>query len=729
MRFGKSEWSCFDRAIEREWLLTNGIGGFSSSTIIGANSRRYHGLLIASLDPPVARHLVLSQLHETILLDGKEYDLHSFSTGDYIKMGCFSQQSFELDPLPLFSYCFGDVSIEKTVALVYGENTVVIQYRIRTGAGAVDMKVAPLVNFRDYHGESSRHHMRFRQQAGECHTIVYPYDMGIEILIGCAGSRYEVLPHCWFEGMYYPVEQERGLNAYEDHYIPGIFHIRTGAESENVFSVVCTIGENIAVSMHDAEVADKNMDESMHDTEAAGRNMDASMYDARGTGKYIDASYGQTVIESEVARISKLTAGCKDDFHRALARSADHFIVYRRSTGAKTIIAGYPWFTDWGRDAMISLDGLTLSTGRYEEAAEILTTFSRYIKYGLVPNMFPDGGEEPGYNTVDAALWFFEAVFRYVEKTGDIRLVREKLYGSMIQIISKYRDGTLHGIHMDEDCLITAGNEDTQLTWMDAKADCTVFTPRHGKAVEINALWYNALKVMENISARIGTEAAEGVGSSAEVSEHSGNAEVSDYRCNVGVASEYCCNAAVASEYSRLAEKVKKSFAEVFWNEGKKCLYDVVNGDYRDESVRPNQILAVSLSFPVVKGVIAECVVKKVWKELYTPYGLRSLSPASKQYRGRYIGDRYARDSAYHQGTVWAWLIGHFITAFRRTLGREPMYSDMPEKFLKPFSDHLNHACLGSISEIFDGDEPLTPRGCFAQAWSVAEVLRAFTGS
>jgi predicted glycogen debranching enzyme len=654
LRFGKSEWSSWERGIEREWLLTNGIGGFASSTITGGNSRRYHGLLVAALNPPVERHLILSQLHETLVTGGSEYTLHSFSTGGYVSRGFLHQQSFELDPLPVFTYSIGDVAVEKTVSLVYGENTAVIMYRLRTGTDGAVMKIAPLVNFRDYHGDSSRHWMVMRQKAGSDHTEINPYDLGLDIFIGCPGSRYEAADDCWFEGMYYDVEQERGLRAYEDHYIPGFFHVEAGPASDVSFFVVCMVLDRKA--------------------------------GAEGA-KYMDSSFGKLAVEAEKARITGLTEGCRDDFQRMLTRSADHFIVYRRSTDTKTILAGYPWFTDWGRDTMISLSGLTLATGRYSDAAEILSAFSRYIKYGLVPNMFPDVGEEPGYNTVDAALWYFEAVYRYVEASGDMELVRSKLYGAMLQIFEAYRDGTLHEIHMEDDGLISAGNAGTQLTWMDARIDDTVFTPRHGKAVEINALWYNALKILELISSRLGRE---------------------------------------ADEFGSLADKVRDSFAAVFWNEKEKCLYDVVNDGHKDDSIRPNQIFAVGLSFPVIEGSMARCVVEKVWKELYTAYGLRSLSQKSQAYKGRCTGDRYARDSAYHQGTVWTWPIGYFISAFSKTLGKEPAYADMPREFLKPFMDHMHHACLGSISEIFDGDEPLTPRGCCAQAWSVAEVLRAY---
>ncbi len=683
MRFGKSEWSSWERGIEREWLLTNGIGGFASSTITGGNSRRYHGLLVAALNPPVERHLILSQLHEVLCIDGSEYSLHSFSTGGYVKKGFLNQHSFEQDPLPVFTYNVGGVMVEKTVTLVYGENTAVIMYRMRTGRSQVRMNISPLVNFRDYHGDSSRYHIRMQQKAGSDHTLINPYELGLDILIGCPGSKYEAAYDCWFEGMYYDVEQERGLQSYEDHYIPGTFNIEAGPGSDKCFFVVCTILDRRSGTESTA------ISEGTVKAYLAGQDVDFDGGDRYSAliARYMDHAYGEFAVEAEKARINKLTEGCRDEFHRLLTRSVDHFIVYRRSTRSRTILAGYPWFTDWGRDSMISLSGLTLATGRYADAADILSTFSKYIRYGLVPNMFPDEDGDPGYNTVDAALWFFEAVYRYVDKTGDIELVRSGLYDSMVQIYEAYCMGTLHDIHMEDDCLISAGNADTQLTWMDAKADNTVFTPRHGKAVEINALWYNALKILEQISVKLCRE---------------------------------------SDKFKILADKVKSSFANVFWNEDGKYLYDVVNEGQKDDSVRPNQIFAVGLSFPVIDGSMAEYVVEKVWKELYTAYGLRSLSPRSEGYKGRCTGGRYERDSAYHQGTVWTWPMGYFITAFSRTFGKRPGFAEMPGEFLKPFMDHLQHACLGSISEIFDGDEPLTPRGCCAQAWSVAEVLRAY---
>lgn len=648
MRFGKAEWSSWERGIEKEWLLTNGIGGFAASTITGGNTRRYHGLLVAALKPPVQRHLILSQLHEAVITDGSIYNLHAFSTDDYIMKGFHYLQSFELNPLPVFTYCIKDIMIEKTITMVYGENTVAVIYRVRSGSEDVTLRLTPLVNFRDYHSNSSRQHMRFEQKPGKDSTQIRPFDFETDILLSCRGSSFVPADHCWFENMYYAVERERGLHASEDHYIPGSFDIAVEARSDRYITFIGTV--------------EKDSD-------------------------YVD---GRRLADAEKARLAVLTerAGCKDEFACALVRAADHFIAYRLSTNAKTILAGYPWFTDWGRDAMISLCGLTLSTGRYDDAAQILCTFSEYIRYGLVPNMFPDEGGDPGYNTVDAALWYFEAISKYIEYTGDIELVRKKLYGSMVQIYEAFRKGTLHNIHMDDDSLVIAGDENTQLTWMDAKMGSIVFTPRHGKAVEINALWYNAIRVLEMLASKFGMD---------------------------------------GGEYGCLAESVKKSFREFFWNDDGKYLYDVINGGFKDDSVRPNQIFAASLTYPVMEGIEARCVVEKVWKELYTAYGLRSLSPHSPQYRGQCTGGQYARDSAYHQGTVWAWLAGHFVTAFARTFGKEPEYSYLVAAFLEPFKDHLYNSCLGNISEIFDGDEPLTPRGCFAQAWSVAEVLRAYT--
>ncbi len=709
MRFGKSEWSSWDRAIEREWLLANGIGGFSSTTITGGNSRRYHGLLVASLHPPVGRQLILSQLHEKVIVSGEEYSLHSFSTGDYIEKGFYNLQSFSFEPLPIFTFRMGDLLIEKTVTMVYGENTVAVVYRVISGSGDVVLRLSPLVNFRDYHGDSHREYMRFRQEAGKDETRVTPYDTDTVILLQCRDSSYTPLENCWFEHMYYAVENERGLRDTEDHYIPGIFELSVKAYRDTCFTFICSVEKSRIVGKS---------------YESGGAICAAGCHNSGGDD-------GKALIEAEKARLKALEdrAGCRDDFARTLVRAADQFLVYRQSTGTKTILAGYPWFTDWGRDAMISLTGLTLTTGRYDDAAQILSAFGRHVRYGLLPNMFPDEGGDPGYNTVDAALWFFDAAANYLRYTGDLELIRDRLYEPMVRIYEAYKKGTINNIHMDEDGLVIAGDESTQLTWMDAKTGSTVFTPRHGKAVEINALWYNALRILEAVSYRLSEAYGERKNAGKEKSDICGEqGSTGDGLDNASCSYADSARryASIGREVSGLSEKVRESFVGTFWYDEGKYLFDVVQGDFKDDKVRPNQIFAVSLAYPVLDGEKARCVVERVWKELYTAYGLRSLSSRSSEYRGQCSGGPYDRDSAYHQGTVWAWPIGHFITAFKRTLGQEQVYKGMAAGFLEPYREHLKHACLGSVSEIFDGNEPLIPRGCCAQAWSVAEVLRAY---
>jgi predicted glycogen debranching enzyme len=647
VEFGKGYWKTFEQGIEREWLLTNGTGGFASSTIIGANTRRYHGLLIASFNPPVQRHLILSKIDESISIEGREYNLYSFITPDYIMRGYHYLQRFALDPLPRYIFSVEDVFIEKKIALVQRENIVVIVYKVLNGISDIRLKLALLVNYRDYHQNSSRNHMAFTQKPFENSVVINPYNLELDINIYCDGGRFVKEDDCWFYNMYYPVEAERGLHAVEDHYIPGYFEVELKPGENRTISVIA----------------------------AAGRQI--SDFDAEG------------LINSEEKRIQKIMddSGFKDSFALQLVRASDDFIVYRKSTDAKTIIAGYPWFTDWGRDTMIALPGITLVTGRFEDARQILYTYSKYIKNGLVPNIFPDSGEKPYYNSVDAPLWYFEAVNKYIEYTGDYEFIKQNIYKVLKSIIHFYINGTEFNIKMDKDFLITAGNEKTQLTWMDAKVDDWVVTPRHGKAVEINALWYNALRIIARLAGRFGED---------------------------------------ANEYENIAREVKTSFEGAFWNETGQFLYDVVNGEHKNDMLRPNQILAISLSYPVIGGDKAQKVVDRVRKDLYTAYGLRSLSPYSEKYRGTYAGDRYSRDGAYHQGTVWTWLLGHFITAYTRVYGHTREGRQMALRFIQPFRDHLRDACIGSISEIFDGDQPLRPKGAFAQAWSVGEILRAY---
>ena len=646
MQFGKAYWGTFEQGIKREWIVTNGIGGFASSSIIGANTRRYHGLLFASLNPPISRHLVLSKLDESIEVKNRKYDLFTNQTPGYISNGHMHLQRFYLDPFPTYVFNIQDIFIEKKIFMINNKNSVVILYNITNGSNESYIKITPIVNFREYHSNSSRHQMNFHKKISSSEVIIKPNGNNTEIKIKSFDSNFIDMEDSWFYNMEYTIEKERGLKAIEDHFIPGYFEAKLNPYQNKLITIVASTEE-------------------------------------------IDNLNGLELLDAEKNRIQQLidNAGYQDEFLKKLVFAADSFITYRKSTNAKTIIAGYPWFTDWGRDTMIALPGLTLLTNRFDDAKEILITFAKYIKNGLIPNMFPDESQEPVYNSADAPLWYFEAVYKYLQYTNDYEFVKEYLYPSLKEIIDKYVEGTEFSIYMDSDGLIAAGEEGIQLTWMDAKVGDWVVTPRHGKTVEINALWYNALKIMKYLTEKFSFS---------------------------------------NKVYHDAAIIVKQSFNKLFWNEEKSCLYDVISKAGVDTKIRPNQIFAVSLSFPVLDDKKAKDVVHKVWEHLYTTYGLRSLSTEESDYKGIYIGDQFSRDGAYHQGTVWSWLIGPFITAYRRVENYSEESKEVAKRILEPFKDHLYDACLGTISEIFDGNEPLNPRGAFSQAWSVAEVLRSY---
>lgn len=646
MRLGKADWRTFDRGTEKEWLITNGIGGFASSTVIGANTRRYHGLLIAALNPPVERHLVLAKIDESISADGRTFDLYSYRTPGHTLEGFKYLQAVEMDSVPVFTCRVGDVLLEKTVVMPYGSNTVCVVYRLCAGSSDVVLRLAPLVNYRDYHHTSSKRHMRFKAHSFSRGVSIIPYELDREIRITATGGKFIEKSGCWFENMLYPVENERGLDCVEDHFIPGYFEVEVKKGREEVLTITASLDGH----------------------------------------EYLDGPEAVLRERERTAELERLS-GLKDGFALELVRAADRFVADRKSTASKTVIAGYPWFTDWGRDTMTAFTGLTLVTRRFDAARSILGTFAAYERDGLLPNVFPDAGVEPPYNSVDAPLWYFEAVYRYLVYTGDLAFVREKICPVLQRIIEGYSRGTHYNIKMDGDGLITAGDENTQLTWMDATAGGRAVTPRHGKAVEINALWYNALKVMEYVSEELGQDGA---------------------------------------AFRGRALMVRDSFAASFWNEEAGCLYDCIAGRRKDGRVRPNQILAVSLSFPVLEGEVAKRVVDRVLKELYTDFGLKTLAESSPEYRGRYQGDQFSRDSGYHQGTVWPWLLGRFITGFVRVRGNTAESRTEAMELLKPVLISLKDGGVGTIGEIFDGDPPHYPRGCFAQAWSVGEVLRAY---
>jgi predicted glycogen debranching enzyme len=648
INFGREVCGNLEAGLEREWLETNGIGGFACSTVPGINTRRYHGLLTASLHPPVARYVLLSKVEETVFLNGARFDLSAnLYPGTVHPDGHLYLQSFRLDPFPIFTWEIGGIQIEKRVFMVHGENTVVIEYAL-PGAGDCTLEVRPLIAFRDYHSTTHANSGLNGDLAfSEGSVSVEPYE-GLPRLYFGHNARWVGREGSWYYNFDYPRERERGLDATEDLFQPLVLQFDLGE------------GRNAVVI-------------------AATQSRDARM--------------AEILREREIARRWALreAAATDDPLVKDLTAAADQFIVTRHAEGTArklhSVIAGYPWFADWGRDTMIALPGLTLTTKRFSIARDILLAFAGATDRGMCPNRFPDFGEAPEYNTVDASLWFFEAVRKYVEYTDDYAFVKKNLYGTLKSIIDWHLVGTRYGIRSGPDGLISAGGPDTQLTWMDAKVGDFVATPRNGKPVEIQALWYNALRFTESL-AQLFEDAEE------------------------------------ETLLSGVAARTRESFNAAFWNEAEGCLYDLAatGGAPPDASVRPNQVIALSLGYTMVPPDRARYILDAVERELLTSVGLRTLSPRDSHYIGRYRGGPVERDSAYHQGTVWPWLLGPFITAYVRThgsAGRERAGS-----WLEAFRD-LTTAGLGTIGEIFDGDAPHFPRGCFAQAWSVAELLRA----
>ncbi|MDD4169987.1 MAG: amylo-alpha-1,6-glucosidase [Desulfotomaculaceae bacterium] len=644
--FGKDDWRTFERGIEKEWLVTNGIGGYASSTIIGANTRKYHGLLVAAHNPPGWRVVQLVKLDERLASGGRTYNLAANCSGYGVSdSGYIHLQQVKIGHVPAFTYSFADITLKKTIFMLHGRNTTVILYRISNGVEPATLYLTPLVNCRGYHFITSEGQVDFEQNSITGGVSISSREDVPPLSLTCSAGHY-ITNGKWFKGMAYAIEKERGENCFEDHYIPGYFQVALKAGESKTVTVFAS-------------------------TEAS------------------EGGNGEALLEEEIGRLQGLekNAGYQDALACRLVRAAEAFIVRRRSTGAKTVIAGYPWFTDWGRDTMIALPGLTLVTRRFKEAQEILLTFARLGKKGLLPNCFQDGAQKAIYNTVDASLWYFHAAYKYLVYTGDLDFIREQVYPVLKDIISWYMDGTDYNIGMDKDGLLNSGAPGVQLTWMDAKIDDWVVTPRNGKAVEINALWYNALCVQKNL-ARI-----------------YGDKQLFD---------------------QALLNLVKRSFISSFWSESECYLADVISLEGKDWQVRPNQLLAFSLPFTMLNDEQGRGVVRKVWQELYATYGVRSLSPEDSAYKGVYIGDRVQRDGAYHQGTAWSWLMGPFVTAYRRAHNYSANSREQARRFISPFHDHLRSHGIGYISEIFDGNEPVIPRGCFAQAWGVAEILRSY---
>ena len=634
-----------EEALSREWLETNGMGGFACSSIAGANTRRYHGLLTAATRPPLGRMVLLSKLEEVLIAGETRIEL---SVNEYFgaihPQGFHHLQSFSLDPWPVYVYEAEGTRLQKSVFMVHGSNTSVIEYKVLSapaGAG-LKLELRPLIAFRDYHStthENSAIRKDFEERCGLLR--LRPYDGVPDLYLAHNADRIQAEGY-WYRNFLYRKERERGLDNREDLLNPlaMYFHL-----SETGSAVVIASTDEVAVC-------------------------DAARLQEQERRRRIQLSAKLPVL---------------NDFTRELAHAADQFLVSR--SAGETVIAGYPWFTDWGRDTMIALPGLTLFTGRAEIARGILLEFARHVDRGMLPNRFPEGSEQPEFNSVDAALWFFEAVRAYVAYSGDIDVVKESLYLVLVDMIEWHRKGTRYGIRVMEDGLLNAGAPGVQLTWMDAKIGDWVVTPRSGKPVEIQALWYNALRIIEEFSRQFGDRERQ-------------------------------------QTYGAMASKARSTFNRVFWNNEAGRLYDVVDVSV-DGSMRPNQIFAVSLRYSMLGSERARAVVDAVEKELLTAIGLRTLSPHDARYVPHYEGPPQQRDAAYHQGTIWPWLLGPFVSAYVRVHGDAPSVRKRAFELLAPMEKHLHEAGVGQISEIFDADPPFTPRGCFAQAWSVAEVLRA----
>ena len=634
--------SDFEAASSREWLETNGIGGFASGTISGANTRRYHGVFTPAVEPPLGRVTMLSKLEETLRVDGVAYELSANQyPHDIHPRGFRYLRSFRLDPFPTWTFEVDGIELEKKIFMPHGSNAVVCEWKTKRSSRRdqrdLSLEIRPLLAFVDYH------HLR---HSTEGFDQEYSEDPGVVRMQPVAGLPPLFFHHdassveptgYWYRDFEYSVEKERGFDYREDLFQPFLFHF------DDVRSAALIISNQRMRDVH------------------AGR-----------------------LERAELKRRNALVkiATMDDEFAKQLVLAADQFIVARGE--GSTIIAGYPWFSDWGRDTMIALSGLTLATNRPEIARGILLEFSNHISQGMLPNRFPDAGNEAEYNTVDATLWYFEATRAYLEHTGDLEFVRDNLYLKLADILAWHLRGTRYNIHVDTDGLLYAGEAGVQLTWMDAKIGDLVITPRTGKPVEIQALWYNALCIMADLAKRFGDDKDR-------------------------------------DRYVAMADLAKLSFNALFWNEDEKCLFDVVENGNRDASIRPNQIFAASLHHSMLGAERTRLVVDKVEEKLLTPVGLRSLSPDDPKYIPVYIGSPFERDSAYHQGAVWGWLIGPFIDAFRKSY---PDREDRVAEVLSGFKSHLFEAGVGQISEIFDGDAPHHPRGCPAQAWSVAEVLR-----
>lgn len=656
------------KRLKRDWIITNGIGGFCSQSELGCNTRKYHGLLVAPLTPPARRFLILSKLDESIETDGRKYDLFTNIANGDISEGFKYLTEFKKEYMPIFTYRVENITIKKFICMQYGKNTVTVLYRVKNQDCESTLTLAPVVNFRDFHTTNTNHIFEEKQShVGNKVKVILDNNSSTPIYMNCSDGKYLKHTNDIFYNMYYSRETERGFCAEENHYVPGVYNINLAPNEERDITFVCSLEENI---------------DEIDGIETINREV----------MRLSEVIYDTNILQERKINDESI------NILKALVIAADNFVVNRPSFGLHTIIAGYPWFLDWGRDSLISFEGLLLCTRRYAIAKEVLLTNIKDIKFGLVPNGYSGYDNRPLYNSADSSLLLIEQVYKYLKYTDDVNFIKEKIYPALIRIMEAYCnriDVDGNNIYLDADNLISAGTEDTQITWMDVKIDNHAVTPRNGKTVELNALWYNALKIMARLTEQFNDKT-------------------------------------LSKKYLSMAEKTKKSFIEKFYNAEKKCLYDVLG----DDKVRPNQLFALSLSHPVIdSSEIAEQILNIVEEKLVNNYGLKSLASDEEGYVDEYEGSPYKRDTSYHQGITWTWLLGLYYDALKNTVKIEKdrktraKYEEKLKELVKntkvTFEKEMNErSSIGTISEIYDSKEPYEARGAFAQAWSVAEVLR-----
>ena len=661
-QYTQKDWTTFKEGIKREWAVTNGIGGYAGSSMIGAHSRTHQGYLIASLHAPIERYLVFSKINETVTVGTRtvsfETSQHRASGKTVYTEGQKFLTSFIYDGSVHYTYETDNFSFEKHITLKRNANVCAVSYELTAGDSGCTFTLTPLFNYREHSESSTPDTLKFETFTEDRAFYLVPEkNKDIAIRFQTSEGTFSERETVYDIDMQLQIEVDLETDGLDCHYCPVDLSIEVPANTTKKVSILCSIGD---VNERPAPVS---------------------------------ATEAFSILEENARCHAELfeKAGYRDSFANQLVLASDQFLTYRESTKMMTVLAGLPWFTDWGRDTMIAFTGLTLCTKRFKEAEEILLTFARYIRHGIVPNMFPDDNMPPLYNTVDASLWYFYAVYQYLNYNPAAEaetFVKEQIFPHLKEIVSAYEKGTDFSIYMEDDGLIHAGSGLDQITWMDVRVGDWVATPRHGKPVEINALWYNALRIMESLCEKFDED---------------------------------------AFAYRTRANQLKESFNAKFWDSSNQCLFDVVDGDEPDDHIRPNQIYAVSLPFSLLPEEQEKAVVALVEKELFVGCGLRSLAPDHPDYHGIYCGALAKRDAAYHQGTAWGFLLGGFFSAYMKVNHHSSSAAENAIRMLEPVRKHLSDSgCIGSISEIFDGDAPHNPRGCYAQAWSVGEVLRCY---